>query len=127
MAMVVHELREPVTTVKAGAVHRIIMEIPMRLNRIESALAVIAVVCVLSVFFFPALRGPYSVVHGPVTALLAARAASGLRMAIAGVRLVRNRMGCAGMQLAQSLWAELPFAEFDVNRGSATSGAVLRC
>ena len=99
----------------------------MQLNRIESALAVIAVVCVLSIFFFPAMRGPYSVVHGPVTALLAARAAAGLRMAIAGVRVVRDRMSCARMQLARPVWAALPFAEFRVNRLSTTGGAVLRC
>ena len=99
----------------------------MQLNRIESALALIAVVCVLSIFFFPAMRGPYSVVHGPVTALLAARAAAGLRMAIAGVRLVRDRMGCARMELALSVWAALPLAEFRVNRLSASGSAVLRC
>ena len=99
----------------------------MQLNRIGGALAVIAVVCVLSIFFFPAMRGPYSVVHGPVTALLAARAATGLRMAIAGVRVVRDRMACARMQPARSLWTALPFAEFWVNSLSATSGAVLRC
>lgn len=99
----------------------------MQLNRIETALAVIAVMCVLSIFFFPAVRGPYSVVHGPVTALLAARAAAGLRMAIAAVRVVRNRMGCARMELARPVWAALPCAEFSVNRLSATGNAILRC
>jgi hypothetical protein len=35
------------------------------------------------VFLFPAVQGPYSVVHGPATALQAARAAVRLRVAIA--------------------------------------------
>jgi hypothetical protein len=48
-----------------------------------SELAVLALVCVLTIFFFPAMHGPYSAVHGPVTALQAARAAIRLRIAIA--------------------------------------------
>jgi hypothetical protein len=51
-------------------------------GRIAHALAVIAVVCVLAVFFFHPIEGPYPAVHGPVTALLSARAAAGLRLAI---------------------------------------------
>lgn len=31
--------------------------------------AVLAMVCVLSIFFAPLAHGPYSAVHGPVTAL----------------------------------------------------------
>src|ERR1041385_703148 len=109
--MVVHELREPVTTVKTGDAHRIIVDIPMRLSRIEGALALIAVICVLSIFFFPAMRGPYSVVHGPVTALLAARAAAGLRMSIAGVRVVPDRLAGAHFVRAQSVWVAIPLLE----------------
>jgi hypothetical protein len=43
--------------------------------------------CVLMVFLFPAVQGPYSVVHGPATALQAARAAVRLRVAIAQAAL----------------------------------------
>lgn len=32
-----------------------------------AALVVLATVCVLSIFFFPAHQGPYTVTHGPVT------------------------------------------------------------
>jgi hypothetical protein len=53
----------------------------MRLSRIGN-LAVLVALCVLTIFFFPAIHGPYSVVHGPVTALQASRAASRLRVAI---------------------------------------------
>ncbi len=54
----------------------------MTFNRIGTLLALLAVICVLAVFFVHAVQGPYSVVHGPVTALLSVRAAVGLRMAI---------------------------------------------
>lgn len=54
----------------------------MNWGRIAYLLAVLAVFCVLAVFFFHAIEGPYSAVHGPVTALLSARAAAGLRTAI---------------------------------------------
>jgi len=99
----------------------------MRFSQIEGALALIAVICVLSIFFFPAMRGPYSVVHGPVTALLAARAAAGLRMSIAGVRHVRDRLAGAHFVWAQSLWMAIPFLEFPNNSLSAECGSVLRC
>ena len=35
--------------------------------------AVLAMVCVLSIFFAPLAHGPYSAVHGPVTALRSLR------------------------------------------------------
>jgi hypothetical protein len=56
-------------------------------GRIGSELAVMAVFCILMIFLFPAMQGPYSVVNGPVTALLAARAAVRLRIAIAQAAL----------------------------------------
>ena len=52
-------------------------------GRTGSNLAVLAVLCVLTVFLFPALQGPYSVVHGPATALQAARTAVRLRVIVA--------------------------------------------
>lgn len=54
----------------------------MTFHRIASLLALIAVVCVLAVFFCHSIHGPYSAVHGPVTALLSVRAASGVRLTI---------------------------------------------
>jgi hypothetical protein len=99
----------------------------MPLSRIEGALALIAVICVLSIFFFPAMRGPYSVVHGPVTALLAARAAAGLRMSIAGVRVVRDRLARTHAARAQSLGTASPFLEFPNNSLCAECSSVLRC
>jgi hypothetical protein len=36
--------------------------------------AILVVICTVAIFLFPAARGSYSVVHGPVTALLTLRA-----------------------------------------------------
>jgi hypothetical protein len=98
----------------------------MDLSRIVSALALIAAICVLTIFFFPAMQGPYPAVHGPVTALLAARAAAGLRMAIA-VRVLRDRMSRARIALTRSISTAVSFSEFRVDSLSGMSGAVLRC
>ena len=49
-------------------------------GRMGCELAVLTVLCVLMIFLFPMMQGPYSVVHGPVTALQAARAAARLRI-----------------------------------------------
>jgi hypothetical protein len=51
-------------------------------GRIGCEFAVLAVVCVLSIFLFPCVRGPYCVVHGPATALRAIAFAARLRLAI---------------------------------------------
>jgi hypothetical protein len=61
-------------------------------SRIAGCLALLSVACVLAVFFFPAVQGPYSVVHGPVTALHSVRAATSLRMMIyhAGLSALRS-------------------------------------
>ena len=61
------------------------MDTWMILRRIGWELAVVAVLvvlCVAVVFFFPAMDGPYSAVNGPVTALQSAQAAARLRVAI---------------------------------------------
>jgi hypothetical protein len=63
--------------------------------------AILAAVCALGIFLFPATSGPYSAVHGPVTALLSSRAklklCSGL--AIAGLSLRWHFLldGCAAL------------------------------
>ena len=68
----------------------------------------------LGIFFFPAMQGPYSVVHGPVTALLAARAASGLRVAIvrAATAVVASGMTFAHLTLMLSAWTVVPTSVF---------------
>ena len=56
-------------------------------GRIGCDLAILAVLCVLSIFLFPAGHGPYPVIHGPVTALQAVRVAARLRLAILAAAL----------------------------------------
>jgi hypothetical protein len=63
-------------------------------GRIGWELAMLAVLCVLAIFLFPGVQGPYSVVHGPATALLAARAAARTRIGIVrgALKLLANRL-----------------------------------
>jgi len=64
----------------------------MILSRIGWELAVLAVLCVVAIFFFPAMQGPYSAVNGPVTALQSAQAAARVRVGIvqAALSLIGN-------------------------------------
>ncbi len=57
-------------------------------GRIGCELALVAVLCVLTIFLFPAMQGPYSVVNGPVTALQATRAAARMRKLIVQAALI---------------------------------------
>ena len=97
----------------------------MTSGRIGSELAVMAVFCVLMIFLFPAMQGPYSVVNGPVTALLAARAAVRLRIAI-----VQGALNSVGNYLVSSLvglsWMSLPPAEFQ-SISLPEYNTILRC
>lgn len=47
------------------------------------AFAILAIVCTAALFFFPAVRGSYSAVHGPVTALRSARTKIAIWLALA--------------------------------------------
>lgn len=69
----------------------------MTLGRFAAVFALVSVLCVLTVFLFPALQGPYSAVHGPVTAFQSARAAVGVRTAMvqAGLKAMR----CVGREV----------------------------
>ena len=47
----------------------------MRLPRqLSYEFALVAILCTVALFLFPAVQGPYSAVHGPVTALLSLKA-----------------------------------------------------
>ena len=54
----------------------------MTSGRTITEVALLGMFCVLALFLFPAVQGPYSAVHGPVTALQSVRAAAKLRWAI---------------------------------------------
>ena len=94
-------------------------------GRIGSELAVMAVLCILMIFLFPAMQGPYSVVNGPVTALLAARAAVRLRIAIVqgaldsvGNYLVSPLVVLSGMSLSPAEFQSISLPEYNT---------ILRC
>ena len=101
----------------------------MNSGRTECALAVLAVFCVLVVFFFPALQGPYPAVHGPVTALLSLRAAARLRLVT-----IRNSLRGISARLARA-WrtepalrrADLFVLHYQPASSSAALNSVLRC
>lgn len=96
-------------------------------GKVACALAVIAVFSVLAIFFFPSLEGPYSVVHGPVTALLSLRAAT----------MVRNAIIRAGQSVRQSFerkpalapaWSAKAISATEMPADlSSVSSSVLRC
>ena len=94
-------------------------------GRIRCELAVVAVLCVLMIFLFPSMQGSYSMVHGPVTALLAARAAARLRTAI-----VQGALNCLGNYLISPLvvlsWMSFSNTEFQ-SVGLPEYNIVLRC
>jgi len=101
----------------------------MPVDRIEGALAVVAVLCVLTIFFFPAMQGPYCVVHGPVTALLSIRASAALRMRMVrtGRTALRDRLHRAYQARALVLPSPLSSTESPTDDLAASGSSILRC
>jgi hypothetical protein len=95
-------------------------------HRIAYALVLVAILSVLAVFFFPTIEGPYSAVNGPVTALLSARAAAGLRTSIVHAGLMGLplwfSLGIAMFFSAISTFTEAIVAVVRTGRSS-----ILRC
>jgi hypothetical protein len=74
-------------------------------------LSVLAGLCVLVIFLFPAVQGPYSATQGPVTELQAVRAAVRVRTTIQQNALDRWR-NCFVLPLTLLFWVPPPSAEF---------------
>lgn len=100
----------------------------MTAGRIVCGLTVVAVLCVLGIFFFPVVNGPYSAVHGPVTALLSIRAAARLHMIIVrtGLNAIGGWIACVGTVLAL-FWNALATIASDMNGLPAGFSSILRC
>lgn len=98
-------------------------------GRIACGFALIVVISVLGIFFFPAAQGPYAAVHGPVTALLSIRAAARLRLIIVGAGLdaIRDLLGKACITLVSLFWAMLGTGEFIGDHLPDCAGTILRC
>ncbi len=77
----------------------------------ERAVVAVAVLCVLVIFFFPSIQGPYSVVHGPATALQAARASARLLTAIVQGAFT-SQANCLISPLVVLFWISLSGADF---------------
>lgn len=70
-------------------------------------IAVVAVLCTIAIFFFPAASGPYSAVHGPVTSPLNLRMRLRLRLQAAMGALqfpLRNILVCC--KALRATWQE---------------------
>ena len=96
----------------------------MTSGHIGCELAMLAVVCILTIFLFPAMQGPYSVVNGPVTALQAARAAVRLRKAMmqGAFQSLRHRLA------APAFFSWMPLSEAELHPGPLPEcTSVLRC
>jgi hypothetical protein len=98
-------------------------------GRTEWALAVLAAFCVLVVFFFPALQGPYPAVHGPVTALLSLRAAARLRLDAMrnSLRLIAAPVSRIPASMPALLRSEFVVLHSEMESSSAAFGSILRC
>jgi len=94
-------------------------------RRIGCELAILGVVCVITLFLFPAASGPYTAIHGPVTALRSVYAASKIRLAmiLAGLRDLWNNQRSP---LTARFWISILGARFapDVVADYST---ILRC
>lgn len=88
-------------------------------------LAVLAVLGVLTIFLIHATQGPYSVLHGPATALQAARAAARLRTTIVQGALNSLRNYLISLLVVLS-WMSLSNTEFQ-SLGLPEYNIVLRC
>jgi len=71
------------TPIERGRVERYIRYAIMN-RQIVYETSFLVILCVVSLFLFPASAGPYPAVHGPATALQAARSSNQLQAAIAG-------------------------------------------
>lgn len=93
----------------------------MRRGQLDNELMFVTVICVLIMFLCPAMAGPYSAVHGPATALRAARSAAQLASVFSLlVSLSSFRGASAKYRLAQR------FASLGTPRDSFGPG-ILRC
>jgi hypothetical protein len=99
-------------------------------GRIGCELAVLALLmclslCVLGIFLCPAIQGPYPVVRGPASALLAARAALRLRTSI---MLAARKALCKCLVPSLAIFSResLSSAEFQ-SVDLPQSAAILRC
>lgn len=97
----------------------------MTLSRqVSYEFALVAILCTVALFLFPAVQGPYSAVHGPVTALLSLKAKVFLCLALllAAMHLLARCVAVRHLALRIPLDGLFFPASFD-----SEHAAVLRC
>lgn len=101
----------------------------MPAHPIEGLFTVLAVFCVLLIFFFPSAQGPYCAVHGPVTALLSVRAAISLQFRIVrgGLSALKDRLHRAQVAFALFVAGTVVIPEFRLDPLAADCTSILRC
>jgi hypothetical protein len=129
MGMYVRKADPAGNRAERAAFQSIIEHNSMPADRIEGALAVVAVLCVLTIFLFPAMEGPYCAVHGPVTALLSIRASATLRLRMlrSGLTAPRNRLHRTHPAQARFVPSPLSFMESAADDLAASGTSILRC
>jgi hypothetical protein len=93
-------------------------------GRISCELALISILCVISIFLFPIPQGPYCAIHGPVTALQSVRSAVRLRLAMVAAALGASKLLLGGLAVlcAAMFLSAACFSPQDVG-----SASILRC
>lgn len=86
--------------------------------------ALLVILCAALAFFFPAMRGSYSAVHGPVTALRSVRERVRLRLvlALAVLHMWGYRLLMSCVSLLRATWGAISLA-YDPPHGTSA----LRC
>lgn len=107
--------------------HRVNQVLTSPLKTMDSPLfryefAVIAIICIVSIFLFPIPVGPYPAVHGPATALQALHAAVKLRWLIVVAALASSPF--AGKSAHRLL---APRVDFSLASPSTFACSILRC
>ena len=93
-------------------------------RQLTSEFAIVAILCAAAVLFFPAVRGSYSAVHGPVTALRSAqtRLKMWLVMALAALHI----LGCS-LAVSRSALYVLSGRAFSLRSSPPGKVFFLRC
>jgi len=86
----------------------------------------VALICVISVFLFPAGNGPFSATHGPATALRAKRAALFLTLAILAAAML-TLASRANLSMCVIALAALSYASGVRNSSLLRLTSVLLC
>jgi hypothetical protein len=93
-------------------------------RQLTSEFAVVAILCAAAVLFFPSVRGPYSAVHGPVTALRSVQ--TRLKMWLVMTLAALHILGCS-LAACRSVLSALSGRAFSFRSSPPGSVFFLRC